>query len=244
MSLFHTRMTRIAVVCAGLAVLTSACGSGSAAPSATMLKPPANNGIASKPTAQIVTTAYREMESAVSVRMYGSISDSGHRYTVDLTMAPAGVRGSMTAPFDGAKLASIDIVLTRGKMYARSNTLWRQVGGATLASLLDNRWVILPTHSVAGFPFTNAKSFIKLLKSSDLKLLAKDRAAGVKTTVKGQPAIKLSAKGTAVYIATTGQPYLLEIRLGTGNALYFQYSGLPASITAPHHPLDLTKLKG
>jgi hypothetical protein len=241
MSVFRTRMAGLAVVCAGLAMLASACGSSSTTPSATA---PASNGIAAKPTAQIVTTAYTAMESAVSVRMYGSISESGQRYTVDLTMAPAGVQGSMTAPFQGAKLASIDMVLTKGTMYVRSSTLWRQVGGDSIASLIGDRWVILPAGSVAGFPFTNAKAFIKLLKSGGLNSLAKDRVVGVKTTVNGQPAIKLSAGGAALYIATTGQPYPLEIRQGSRNALYFQYSGLPASITAPSHPLNLSKLEG
>jgi hypothetical protein len=241
---FNTRVAGLAVTCAGLAVLVSACGSGSTAPSAMAPKTPASNGIAAKPAAQVVTTAYTAMESAVSVRMYGSISDSGQRYKVDLTMAPAGVRGSMTAPFEGAKIASVDMVLTKGKMYVRSSTLWRQVGGAAVASMVGNRWVILPAGSFAGFPFTNAKAFIRLLKGGGFDSLGKDRAVGVKTTVNGQPAIKFSAKGEALYIATTGQPYPLEIRQGSGNALYFQYSGLPANITAPSHPLDLSKLGG
>jgi hypothetical protein len=240
---FRTRMAGLAVVCAGLAVLATACGSGTAL-TATMLKTPADNGIAAKPAAQIVTTAYTAMESAVSVRVDGSISDSGQRYTIDLTMAPAGVRGSMTAPFDGARLASIDMVLAKGTMYVRSSTLWQQVGGATLGSLLDNRWVTLPASSAADFPFMNAKSFIKLLNNGGLKSLGKDRVIGVRTTVHGQPAIELSAKGAALYIATTGQPYPLEIRQGSQNVMYFQYSSLPASITAPPHPLDLSKLEG
>jgi hypothetical protein len=237
------RMAGLAVACAGLVVLVSACGSGTT-PTATMLKTPASNGIAEKPAAQIVTTAYTAMESAVSVRVHGSISDSGQRYTIDLTMAPAGVRGSMTAPFDGARLASIDMVLTKGTMYVRSSTLWQQVGGATLGSLLDNRWVTLPASSVAGFPFTNAKSFIKVLNNGGLKSLGKDRVLGVKTTVDGEPAIELSGEGAVLYIATTGQPYPLEIRQGSQNVMYFQYSSLPASITAPPHPLDLSKLEG
>jgi hypothetical protein len=241
---FHTRVAGLAVACAVLVALASACGSGTT-PSATMLKMPASNGIAAKPPAQILTTAYTAMESAVSVRVYGSIIDSGQQYTLDLTMSPAGVRGSMTAPFDGARLASIDMVLAKGTMYVRSSTLWQQVGGATLGSLLDNRWVTLPASSVASFPFTNAKTFIKLLNSGGgLNSLGKDRVLGVKTTVHGEPAIELSAKGDAVYIATTGQPYPLEIRQGTRNVLDFQYSSLPASITPPPHPLDLSKLEG
>jgi hypothetical protein len=228
------RMAGLAVACAGLAMLASACGSSS----------PGGNGIAAKPAAQAVTTAYRAMESAASVRMYGSFTTSGQRYTIDITLAPTGMRGSMTAPFEGAKLASVDMILAKGTMYIRSSTLWRQVGGSTVASLLDNRWVILPASSLKGFPFSNAKTFINLLKGKNLSTLSKDRTAGVQATVKGQPAIKFAAKGGALYIASTGQPYPLEISQGSGNTLYFQYSGLPTSITAPSHPLDLSKLEG
>jgi hypothetical protein len=241
---FRIRVAGLAVACAGLAVLASACGSSSVTPRAVMLKKPAYNGIAAKPPAQIVTTAYTAMESAISVRVHGSISDSGQRYTVDLTMAPAGVRGSMTAPFDGAKLASVDLVLTKRTMYVRSSTLWQQVGGATAGLLLDGRWVILPAGSWAGFPFTNAKSFIKLLESGgDLKELGKVRAVGAKTTVNGQPAIKLSAAGASLFIATTGEPYPLEIRQGSRDALYFEYSSLPAKVSPPSHPVNLSKLQ-
>lgn len=236
-------MAGLAVVCAGVALLASACGSVSATPHATPLKTPASNGIAAKPAAQMVTTAYSAMESAVSVRMYGKLSESGKRYTLDLTMAPGGVRGSMTGPIEGAKVASIDMVLIKGTMYIRSSTLWRQVGGAAAAELLNGRWVTLPAGSVKGFPFTNAKSFIASLNGSGLGSLAKYRALGVKTTVNGQPAIKLSATGFALYIATTGQPYLLEVRQGS-NVLYFQYSGLAAKIAVPPDPLDLAGLGG
>lgn len=62
--------------------------------------------------------------------------------------------------------------------------------------------------------------------------------------VDGQPAIELSGGRDAVYIATTGQPYLLEIRQGSHNALHFHYSGLPVSIAAPPHAVNLTSLHG
>jgi hypothetical protein len=244
---FHSRVAGLAVVCAGVAVLASACSTASTTPNATPSSTATSNGIAAKPVAQIATTAYTAMESAVSVRMYGSIIESGQKYTMDLTMAPAGVRGSMTAPFDGAKAASIDFVMTKGKMYIRSDMLWRQVAGATIASLLNNRWVMLPASSVGGFPFSNAKSFIKMLKSGGLDTLRKDSSAGVKTvttTVDGQPAIELSVQGAALYIATTGQPYPLEVRQGSGDALYFQYSAVPASISAPSHPLNFNNIGG
>jgi hypothetical protein len=244
------RLAGIAAVCAGLAILTSACAGNTpgstASPGAVAPTTSASNGIAAKPTVKIVKTAFTSLKSAKSVRLYGSVRDSGARYKLDVTMAPAGMRGTMTAPFKGAKLATLDMVLTHGKFYARSRTLWRQVGGAGLASLIGDRWVIIPVRQLSGFPFANAKTFIKLLNHQSLKSLKKGSAhvKRVKTTVDGQPAIELSHGRTAVYIATTGQPYPLEIRQGSHSVLHFQYSGLPVSIAAPPHAVDLSSLHG
>jgi len=250
MPVVRGRLAGIAAVCAGLAILTSACAShtpgpgSTASPGAVVPATPASNGIAAKPAAKIVKTAFTTLESAESVRVYGSFRDSGARYKLDVTMGPGGMRGTMTAPFHGAKLATVDMVLTHGKFYARSSTLWRQVGGAGLASLIGDRWVILPASKLSGFPFANAKTFIKLLNQHSLKSLKHAHVARVKTTVDGQPAIELSEGGAAVYIATTGQPYPLEIRQGSHNVLHFQYSGLPVSIAAPPHAVDLSSLHG
>ncbi|HEY2550350.1 MAG TPA: hypothetical protein VGI64_07210 [Streptosporangiaceae bacterium] len=206
----------------------------------------ASNGIAAKPTAKIVKTAFKTLESAKSVRVYGSFRDSGARFKLDVTMGPTGMRGTMTAPFKGASLATVDMVVTHRKFYARSRTLWRQVGGAGLASLIGNRWVIIPVRQLSGFPFANAKSFIKLLNRQSLKS-PKSASAHVKrakTTVDGQPAIELSHGRTAIYIATTGRPYPLEIRQGSHGALHFRYSGSPVDIAAPPHAVDLSSLHG
>jgi hypothetical protein len=233
----------IAAVCAGLAIMTSACASKTPGPGSTPTTP-ASNGIAAEPTAKIVKTAFTTLESADSVRVYGSFRDSHARYSLDVTMGPTGMRGTMTAPFHAGKLATVDMVLTHGKFYARSRMLWRQVGGAGLASLLGGRWVILPIRQLSRFPFANAKTFVKLLSRRSLKSLRKASAhvARVKTTVDGQPAIELSKRRIAVYIATTGQPYLLEIRQGSHNVLHFRYSASPVRISAPPHAVDLSSL--
>jgi hypothetical protein len=251
MPVVRGRLVGIAAVCAGLAILTSACAGntprpGSTASPGTMAPTtPASNGIAAKPTAKILKTAFTTLESAESVRLYGSFRDSGARYKLDITMGPTGMRGTITAPFHG-KLVTLDMVLTHRKFYARSSTLWRQVGGAGLASLIGDRWVILPAGQLSGFPFANTKTMIKLLNKQNLKSLKNSNApfARVTTTVDGQPAIELSGGGYAEYIATTGRPYPLEISQGSHNVLHFQYSGLPVSIAAPPHAVDLSSLHG
>jgi hypothetical protein len=248
----HGRGAGVAAGCLGLALLASACGGTSPGtgtgtgtrPGAVASMMPVSNGIAAKPVAQIVTTADKTLESAASaasVRVYGTLTNSGHRYTLNITFGPNGATGSMSAPFDGAKRASIDLILVGGKMYVRSSTLWRQVGGATAASLLDNRWVILPSSAVTGFPFANTKAFVKFMNHAGLRKMT---AVGAKTTVNGQPAIEVKKGSSAVYIATTGQPRPLEVRQGSRNVLYFQYLPTLVSVTAPPNAVDFSKVKG
>jgi hypothetical protein len=250
----RSRGAGVAAGCLGLALLASACGGTSpgtgtgtrtgTGPGAIASMMPVSNGIAAKPVAQIVQTADKTLESAASaasVRVYGTLTDSGHRYTLNITFGPNGATGSMTAPFDGAKRASIDLILVGGKMYVRSSTLWGQVGGAAVASLLDNRWVILPSSAMNGFPFANTKAFVKFMNHAGLRKMT---AVGAKTTVNGQPAIEVKKGKSAVYIATTGQPYPLEVRQGFRNVLYFQYLPTLVSVTAPPNPVDFSKVKG
>lgn len=247
----RTRAAGVAATCLGLALLASACGGTSpgagtstgsgTGPGAIPSMMPVSNGIAARPVAQIVKTADKTLESAASVRVHGTVTDSGQRYTIDITFGQTGATGSMTAPFDGAKRASLDLIMAGGKMYVRSSTLWRQVGGAAAASLLDNRWVILPSSAINGFPFASTKAFVKFLNHAGLRKMT---AVGAKTTVNGQPAIEIKKGRSAVYIATTGQPYPLEVRQGSRNVLYFQYLSTPVSVTAPPNAIDFSKVKG
>lgn len=205
--------------------------------------PAASNGMDAKPATGMVTTAFTALESAQSVRMYGSFSvpGGGARYKLDITLGPAGMRGSMTMPIPGAKIATVQVVLTHGRMYVRSASFWRQFDRGRLAPLIGGRWVILPSGS--SFPLRNAKTFIKTLNRA-MKPLRNAHVARVKTTVNGQPAVELHEHGAAAYFATTGHPYLLEIRQGSHNKLDFQYSGTPVTFAAPPHAIDLSHMAG
>jgi hypothetical protein len=67
---------------------------------------------------------------------------------------------------------------------------------------------------------------------------------GCPAAPRGQPAIEVKKGSSAVYIATTGQPYPLEVRQGARNVLYFQYSSTPVSVKAPPNAIDFSKVKG
>lgn len=242
MRLFRTGAVGTAAALSALTVMASGCGGGPAAPAGA--KTSAGNGIAAKPAAQIVKIADTELQSAKSVHMYGAVTTSKQRYNLDLTMAQTGAKGSMAGPIAGTRHASFNLVVIGSKMYVRSRTLWRQVGGAGAASTIGDRWVLIPNGSATGFPFANMRAFANLMKQSELGNLSTKGAIGRKSTVHGQPAIEIKDSSDALYVATTGAPYPLEIRQGASNVLYFQYFKAAASITAPPNAMNLSKLQG
>src|SRR5260221_11382752 len=106
------------------------------------------SGVAAQ--AQILTTAKDALGSAKSVRLQGTMTQSGSTYTVDIVLGPGLGKGTVTGPIAGLKRASFDFVALGSKAYIRSSTLWRQFGGAAAADLFDNRWVATTAKEMFG----------------------------------------------------------------------------------------------
>jgi hypothetical protein len=184
----RARAAGAATACLGLALLAAACGivsgSTSSAPAATTNPAPTQapaNGIANKRPAQIVAVAANALASARSVHVKGTVRESGVRYTIDLVLERASAKGSMTAPMLGIKSAQFDFVVAGGKLFIRSNTLWRKAGTAA-AQLLNNRWVVLPKASFHDFPFRSIRVFARSIHSGSPR---KARRAGPVTMING-----------------------------------------------------------
>lgn len=234
----RTRAVAVAGICAGLAVLAGACGS-STGPTAA--KTP-SNGVASKPAAQILAAAKDAFGSAKSVRLQGTVTQSGSTYTVDIVLGPGRGKGTMTGPIAGHERASVDFVQLGSKVYIRSSTLWRQVGGAAAAELLDNRWVAATAKEMGGAPFS-LESFLR-----NLGPITGPASKGAATTINGQPTIPVTSGDSTVYVATTGTPYPLRVvpssgKAGSGGVNFLDYNA-PLHITAPPNAIDLSKLQG
>lgn len=243
-----------AAACLGAALLAAACGflSGS---SSTSSGPPATarpaatqapaNRIASKPPAQILAAAARALASASSVHVKGTVRESGRWYTFDLVLGRASAKGSMTAPVLGIKKAQFDFVATAGKLFIRSSTLWRKVGGAAAAQLLNNRWVLLPKAAVRGFPFRGIRAFARLIQSGSQ---GKPRRAGAVTVINGGPAIPVRSGDAIVYVATTGRPFPLRVMPATHAAgagvVDFTAYNAPVTIGPPPNAVDFNQLHG
>jgi hypothetical protein len=249
MSWVRSGPAAITAMCLMLALLAGACGSqsGASSSSSTLTAPrtQASNGIAAKPPARILSAAKAALASVTSVHMRGTVMTSGRRFTLDVIMTKTGAKGSMTGPLAGVKRASFDFVSTAGKIYIRSSTLWRKVGGQAAATLLNNRWVLMPSKAIRSFPFANAKTFARLLTTGRRD---KARSVGKATVIDGQPAIPVRTRDSIVYVATTGKPYPLRVRpsasrFGTGRVDFVGY-GAPVAITAPKGALDFSKMRG
>ena len=250
----RARAAGAATACLGVALLAAACGilSGSsstssnppatASPAATQVPP---NGIADKPPAQIVAAATRALASATSVHVKGTVRESGVRYTIDLVLERASAKGSMTAPMLGIKKAQFDFVVAGGKLFIRSSTLWRKVGGTAAAQLLNNRWVVLPNASFHAFPFRSVRAFARIINTGSPR---KARKAGAVTVINGSPAIPVRSGDSIVYVATTGPPFPLRAipathAAGHGVVDFIGYNA-PVEIGPPPNAVDLNQLHG
>jgi hypothetical protein len=248
----RARAAGAATACLGLALLAAGCGilsgSTSSAPSATTspaaTQAPAN-GIADKPPAQIVAAAVNALASARSVHMTGTVRESGRRYTFDVVLERASAKGSMTGPVLGIKNAQFDFVVAGGKLFIRSSTLWRRVGGAAAAQLLDKRWVVLPKASFREFPFRSVRVFARGIHSGSPD---KPSRAGAVTMINGRPAIPVRSGDSIVYVATTGSPFPLRAMpathaAGVGVVDFIAYNA-PVTIGPPPNAVDLSQLRG
>jgi hypothetical protein len=219
-------------LCAALAVaLVAGCGSSSH-----------GNGVADKPPAQIVAAAQAAAEKATSVHVTGSIEASGSSESFDVELlAGTGARGKVS--LGGASFELID---TGSTVYMKgSSAFYKRVAGSLAAKLLRGKWLKAP----AGDP-----KFAALKRLTDLhRLIASvlsghgELKKGASTTVEGTAAIPVNdaAKAEAVYVATSGQPYPLQItKQGSGGGkITFDRWNAPVTLTAPAQAIDIAELQ-
>jgi hypothetical protein len=237
---------------AATALLTAACGpdksgaaGGTPASTATTPTKPAGNGIEAKSADEILSAATAAFARAKSVHLKGTMVDSGETVGLNLSLGAAGARGTVRAPIEKGKSVSISILSTKRNFYLKSQEMWRSVGGAQMADLIGDRWVLIPEKNNADF-----KDFERM---TDLKKFANDVfktpgtvIKGKTTVIDGVPAIGLRGSDGTLYVATTGTPYPLKIvpskPVKPGEELAFLDYDAPLDVTPPANALDLDKL--
>lgn len=240
----------LAAAVAATALLTAACGpeksgaAGTPVPTASTPTKPAGNGIEAKSADEILSAATAAFAKATSVHLKGTVVESGDTIGLDLTLGTAGGRGTMRAPIAKGKSVSISILNTKRGVYFKSLQMWRSVGGAQMADLIGDRWVLVPK---------NNSEFKDFEQMTDLKKFAKDVLDTNETVVKGKttvidgvPAIGLRGSDGTLYVATTGTPYPIKIvpkkPARPGEGLAFLDYDAPLDLTPPADPIDLNKL--
>ena len=227
------RHRSLALMLALATVALAACGgSGSS-----------GNGESSKSANQILSDAVNAAQGAASVRVSGSISDSGQAVAVDLKLVNGkGGVGSMT--IQGAPVQIIDINNT---LYMNgSDAFWSKVGGGSaIVSLLHGKWLKAPAtgsySSLANLTSMHTL-FGQLLNSHGTLTKASSKS------VNGQDAVGVTdtAKSGTIYVATSGKPYPLQLsKAGSGGGtVNFTEYGKSVALAAPAKSIDISQLHG
>jgi hypothetical protein len=202
-----------------------------------------SNGEADKSATEILADTKKAATQAKSVHFHGLITESGTPLKVDLRIdGSKGGTGSMTI-----QGAHVDIVRVGDEAYIKgSQQFYTTVAGTETAKLLKGKW--LKGSATSG----DLASLAQLTDMSKLFTAALKPEGtltkGKETTVDGRPVIELrSSSGGSLYVATTGEPYPVEIAQASGSstgAVHFDEWNEPVDVTAPKNAVDLAKLNG
>ncbi len=220
----------LAAVVAALAL--AACGGSSSSSSS-------DNGVSSKSPTGILTAASQAIQGVQSVHISGSVTSSGTPITLDLHLVSGkGATGQLTTRGLTFKLISIgQFVYING-----GPSFWHAFGNPAIAQLLAGKW--LKTTATGSFAtlssLTNTRRLFAQIFAGYGTL-----AKGQTTTINGQNvvAVRDITKGGTLFVATTGQPYPIEIRKAgaqAGQVTFDQYNQ-PVSLSAPANAIDASK---
>ncbi len=204
-----------------VAVVVAACG-GSGGSS--------GNGIAAKPAASIAVAAGKALNNAKTVHVSGTVHSGGQTIAIDMSIVSGkGARGTMTLAGH-----AVQVVTVGPKLYLKAGTAFWQHFAGSLAALVAGKWLQVATAT------TGASSFAGLLNLHAVvgKLLAqatgnRGLTKGKQTTINGQNAIVVTQGGNAVYVATSGTAYPLELMTKGGGHLFLSHYGEAVSLAPP-----------
>jgi hypothetical protein len=200
------------------------------------------NGVAAKSPTEILAATKAAADSAGAVHVSGSMVAGGAPITLDLNLV-AGKGGKGRISENGL---SFELVQVGGTAYiSGSSDFYKHFAGPAAAQLLQGKW--LKASATTGSLATLA-SLTDLHKLTDAALGQHGTLAkGAKTTISGQPVIAVtdSTQSGSLYVATTGQPYPVQIsKSGAGGgSITFDSWNQPVTITAPTNAISLSELQ-
>jgi hypothetical protein len=246
------RRTASAVAVAAVAaVAVSACGSSSGGSSSTSTSASSSsgsggapsNGITSKSADQILTTSITAAEAAKSVHVMGAIKSGGQSVGLDLQIVQG--KGASGTIAEGS--ASFKLVDVGGNFYMQPDQafLLKFAHTKAAADLFKGKW-LKGSSTDANFASFGELTSIKTLMGSLTKAHG-TLTKGATSTLGGQSVIALkSSKGGTMYVATTGQPYPLQVSKDSGGQsgkVTFSDYNKAFAITAPTNSISIDQLQ-
>jgi hypothetical protein len=234
-------------VAAVAAVAVSACGSSSGGSTSTSGSGGSggapSNGITSKSADQILSTAITAAEAAKSVHVAGAIKNGGQSVGLDLSIVQGkGASGTIS---EGS--ASFKLVDIGGSFYMQPDPafLLKFAHTQAAADLFKGKW-LKGSSTDASFASFGELTSIKTLMGS-LTQAHGTLTKGATSTLGGQSVIALkSSKGGTMYVATTGQPYPLQVSKNSGGQsgkVTFSDYNKAFTITAPANSINIEQLE-
>jgi hypothetical protein len=217
------------IACSVLMALLAGCdGSGDRA----------GNGVAAKSPEAIVSAATGAVGNLNSVHVSGALANGGSQTMLDLNLVNGkGGQGSMSQGRLSFKIVALD-----QEVYINgSPNFLRQFGGAAAAQLLRGKWLKAPaTGQFASLAMlTDVRQLFNQLLSNHGTF-----SKGKTTTVRGHKVIAVTAsRGGTLYVATTGQPYPIEIVTDgpQRGRVDFDRFNQPVSLSPPHNAIDVAR---
>jgi hypothetical protein len=222
-----------------LVALLAGCGGGSSSSSSAS----SDNGVAGKSPADILTATKVAADGANSVHVSGSIVSDGSPITLDMNLlAGKGGRGKLSE----SGLAFELIAVGKTVYIKGSPAFYKHIGGNAAAQLLQGKWLKAPA---------NSSDFASLGQLTDLRQLVDQTLANHgktltnigTSTIAGQKVVGITdkSKGGTLYVATTGQPYPIQISKGGsgGGKITFDRWNTAVTLAAPANAIDVAQLQ-
>lgn len=237
------------VLAAVLASATAACGTSASSPRAKTANSTRSTTVSATPTStasrdplaalsgdQIAVKAIADTKAASSVRVTGTMKDSGQTLTIDLALVlHQGCRGSMTESKNG----SIKLIDLGKKIWIMpSETFYKSVGaGAATLSVLAGKWLAVKAGSSDLGSLATLCEINKLLDGFKPPSSPGALAVTATSTVNGQRAVKVADTGDSAYLLVSDRasPRLLRIVAPSASAAKLAFSDYGASF-AVHPP--------
>lgn len=215
------------------------CGKSTSGPSPS--PSPTDNGVSALPAVEILAKATEAAESASSVHLATEQTSEGQTIKFDLSISKtAGASGSVT---NGTE--TIQVFVTESNVWVKADrAYWVKVKGEAAAELIGGRWLKAPANNPEFAEFGSFANYTETIKSimDPSGLVTK----GELSSANGQAAIIVVSERGQMWVATTGQPWPIQIKgkaADSGTATFSQWgTAQVGSAPSVDDTIDIEKL--